>query len=84
MQVYILVEESSDAVEFISATTNALKARKEFDCYVDVVEKILREQDDNKISSANTFNRFSEPTPEYLFYTSLNDIHIYVKSLEVD
>lgn len=62
MEVYILINEYEGCgnADTIGVYTDATKAKKAFNAYLDALEVEWREKD-GKIDEHNTFNRFCEP-----------------------
>ena len=74
--------------DIIGVSLSAETAKITFEMYLNMHESNWRQEDGSSITKDNTFNRFSEPTKEFLFSADLkrgNDQHYaYVKQFDLD
>ena len=86
-KAYIILHDINGQNQVIGVSLSPQTAKITFDMYLDSFESSLREVD-GTISKDNTFNRFSEPTEDYLFSADIkrgDDQHyIHVKEFEID
>jgi hypothetical protein len=85
--VYITQHEVNDNNDVVMVNADPRTAKVAFDCYIDELEKAFREID-GEVTKENTFNRFSEPTQDFIFSANMtrqgDNHYIYVKGFPVD
>jgi hypothetical protein len=87
-KAYVTQHEINGSNQVVGVSLSTATSKVTFDLYLSLLETNWREQDEGKISKDNTFNRFSEPTQEYVYSAEIkrgDETHfIHVKEFEVD
>lgn len=86
-KAYITLHEINGQNQVVGVSLSPFTAQSTFDMYLSLLETNWRDGD-GEASKENTFNRFSEPTSDYLFSANITradeNHYIHVKEFDID